>query len=106
MKVDIEIPNLESIFGPATSVAKQRTMKRATISDLYFEEGDEIEEGELIGHLPKNDKEPFHTRVDASGEHPLRQRQPQQFQRRLGRAIRLARQPRPLASCKNHGKQR
>lgn len=51
MRMGIEVPNLESIFGPADSVAKQRAMNRATISDLHFEQGDEIKEGELFAVL-------------------------------------------------------
>jgi len=50
MEVDIEVPNFAG--GPVSSTVEdeedQGAIDQAVISDLSFEEGDEIEEGEVL----------------------------------------------------------
>ncbi len=51
MEIDIEVPDLASVFGPSAAAEGERVLDRATVSELYFEQGDEIEEGELFAVL-------------------------------------------------------
>ncbi len=50
MIVEIEIPDLAELAGPDAFKDEDnpRVVGRAAISDLYFEEGDEIKRGELF----------------------------------------------------------
>jgi pyruvate/2-oxoglutarate dehydrogenase complex dihydrolipoamide acyltransferase (E2) component len=51
MIVDIEVPDLANLLAPPIEAKKQAVIRHTTVSDLYFEEGDEIEEGELFAVL-------------------------------------------------------
>ncbi len=51
MEIDIEVPDLLSVFGPSAAAEGERVQTRAKISELHFEQGDEIEEGELFAVL-------------------------------------------------------
>jgi len=51
MEVNIEVPDLATIRVPTAEVQEKRLISCATITDLYFEESDEIEEGELFAVL-------------------------------------------------------
>ena len=50
MKVVIEVPDLAKAFADSTpeKAEDQLAVNRATLSDLYFEEGDDVEEGDLF----------------------------------------------------------
>ena len=50
MTVDIEVPDLVAFAGDVSSGDEQAAgqVDRATITDIYLEEGDLIEEGELF----------------------------------------------------------
>ncbi len=51
MSVNIEVPDLSAVLVPSSDVKEKRVTNRAIISDLYFEENDEIEKGELFAVL-------------------------------------------------------
>lgn len=51
MIIDIEVPDLAELLVPPIEAKEAAVLGHATISDLYFEEGDEIEEGELFAVL-------------------------------------------------------
>ncbi len=51
MIVDIEVPDFASLLAPPIEAKEPAVIAHATVSDLYFEEGDEIEEGELFAVL-------------------------------------------------------
>ncbi len=51
MKIDIEVPDLVTVLAPPVEAKEQAVFTDASVSDLYFEEGDEIEEGELFAVL-------------------------------------------------------
>lgn len=51
MIIDIEGPDLATVLAPPVEAKEQAVFTEATVSDPYFEEGDEIEEGELLAVL-------------------------------------------------------
>lgn len=51
MEIHIEVPDLSTALIPPVEAREKHVFERATISDLYFEENDEIEEGELFAVL-------------------------------------------------------
>ena len=51
MIVDIEVPDLTAVLAPPVEAKEQAVFTDATVSDLYFEEGDEIEEGDVFAVL-------------------------------------------------------
>lgn len=51
MEINIEVPDLSTTLIPSIDALDKRVLHRATISDLYFEEYDEIEKGELFAEL-------------------------------------------------------
>ena len=51
MEIHIEVPDLSTALVPPVDAREKRVIHRATISDLYFEENDEIEKGELFAVL-------------------------------------------------------
>ncbi|UCC29875.1 MAG: hypothetical protein JSU86_16920 [Phycisphaerales bacterium] len=51
MEVNIEVPDLVTIRVLAAEAEEKRLISYATISDLYFEESDGIEEDELFSVL-------------------------------------------------------
>ena len=51
MIVGIEVPDLATVLAPPVEAKEQAVITEATVSDLYFEEGDAIEEGELFAVL-------------------------------------------------------
>lgn len=51
MEINIEVPDLSTALIPPVDARQEHVIHRATISDLYFEENDEIEEGELFAVL-------------------------------------------------------
>lgn len=51
MIIGIEVPDLATVLAPPVEAKEQAVIAHATVSDLYFEEGDEIEEGELFAVL-------------------------------------------------------
>ena len=51
MEINIDVPDLSTTLIPPIDAREKRVLHRATISDLYFEENDEIEEGELFAVL-------------------------------------------------------
>ena len=51
MEIHIEVPNLSTTLIPPVDARETRVVHRATIADLYFEENDEIEKGELFAVL-------------------------------------------------------
>ncbi len=51
MEVNIEVPELSTTLIPPIDARDKRVLHRATIADLYFEENDEIDKGELFAVL-------------------------------------------------------
>ncbi len=51
MEINIEVPDLSTTLIPPIDAREKRVLHRATIADLYFEENDEIEKGELFAVL-------------------------------------------------------
>ena len=51
MIINIEVPDLAVLLVPPIDGKEPAVIGRATISDLYFEDGDEIEEGQLFAVL-------------------------------------------------------
>ena len=51
MIVDIEVPDLATVLAPPVEAKGATVDPHATVSDLYFEEGDEIEEGDVFAVL-------------------------------------------------------
>ncbi len=51
MTIDIEVPDLATVLAPPVDAKEQAAFADATVSDLYFEEGDEIEEGDVLAVL-------------------------------------------------------
>ena len=51
MIIKIEVPDLATVLAPPFEAKEQAVFTEATVSDLYFEEGDESEEGELLAVL-------------------------------------------------------
>lgn len=51
MIIDIEVPDLATVLAPPVEAKEQAVFTDATVSDLYFEEGEEIEESELFAVL-------------------------------------------------------
>ena len=47
MIVDIEVPDVANLLAPPVEAKEQAVISHATVSDLYLEKDDEIEEGEL-----------------------------------------------------------
>ncbi len=48
MIIEIEVLDLMRFLTPPTGAEELAAISHATLSGLYFEEGDEIEEGELL----------------------------------------------------------
>ena len=51
MIVGVEVPDLATVLSPAVEAKESAVFIDATVSDLYFEEGDEIEEGDVLAVL-------------------------------------------------------
>ena len=51
MEINIEVPELSTTLIPPIDARDKRVLHRATIADLYFEENDEIDKGELFAVL-------------------------------------------------------
>ena len=51
MEMNIAVPNLSTTLIAPVDAREKRVIHRATISDLYFEENDAIEKGELFAVL-------------------------------------------------------
>ena len=51
MIVDIEVPDLATVLAPPVEAKEQAVFTDATVSDLYFEEGNEIEKGDVLALL-------------------------------------------------------
>ncbi len=51
MEIHIEVPDLSTALIPPVDAREKGVLHRATISDLYFEENDKIEEGKLFAVL-------------------------------------------------------
>lgn len=51
MDVDIEVPDLSTTLISPIDTGEERVIHRTTISDLYFEENDEIKKGEFFAVL-------------------------------------------------------
>ncbi len=51
MIVDIEVPDFASLLAPPIEAKEPAVIAHAAVSDIYSEEGDEIEEGELFAVL-------------------------------------------------------
>ena len=51
MIIDIEVLDLATVLAPPVEAKEQAVFTDATVSDLYFEEGDEIEEGDVLAVL-------------------------------------------------------
>ncbi len=51
MEINIEVPDLSTTLIPPIDARDKRVLHRATIADLYFEENDEIDKGELFAVL-------------------------------------------------------
>jgi pyruvate/2-oxoglutarate dehydrogenase complex dihydrolipoamide acyltransferase (E2) component len=68
MKVVIEVPDLAKALADSTSAKPEDriAVNRATISDLYFKEGDNIEEGNLFAVI-SNQYGTCEIRAPASG---------------------------------------
>lgn len=66
MEINIEVPDLSTALIPPVDAREQGVHHRATISDLYFEENDEIEEGELFAVL-FNENGTFEITAPSSG---------------------------------------
>ena len=47
MIVDIEVPDVANLLARPVEAKEQAVISHATVSDLYLEKDDEIEEGEL-----------------------------------------------------------
>ncbi len=66
MEIHIEVPDLSTALIPPVDAREKRVLHRATISDLYFEENDEIQEGELFAVL-FNENGTFEISAPSSG---------------------------------------
>ena len=66
MEINIEVPDLSTTLIPPIDAREKRVLHRATISDLYFEENDEIQEGELFAVL-FNENGTFEITAPSSG---------------------------------------
>jgi len=66
MEIHIAVPELSTTPIPPVDAREQRVVHRATISDLYFEEKDEVEKGELFPVL-FNESGTCETTAPASG---------------------------------------
>ena len=51
MEVRIEVPELTEVLSPSGGNADQVAINRATISQIHFEEGDEIQQGEVFASI-------------------------------------------------------
>ncbi len=51
MTIDIEVPDLATVLAPPVEAKEPAVIAHAAVSDIYFDEGDEIEEGELFAVL-------------------------------------------------------
>lgn len=53
MRVNIEVPDVSDALDPSAlrDAVAESEVHRASVADIYFEEGDEIEEGELFAEL-------------------------------------------------------
>jgi pyruvate/2-oxoglutarate dehydrogenase complex dihydrolipoamide acyltransferase (E2) component len=51
MIIDIEVPDLATVLAPPVEAKEPAVVAQAAVSDLYFEEGDEIEEGDVLAVL-------------------------------------------------------
>lgn len=51
MIIDIEVPDLATVLVPPVQAKEQAEFTDAPVSDLYYEEGDEIEEGDALAVL-------------------------------------------------------
>ena len=51
MIIDIEVPDLATVLAPPAEAKEPAVIAHATVSDLYYEEGDEIEEGDVLAAL-------------------------------------------------------
>lgn len=49
--IDIEVPDLATVLAPPVEAKEQTVFTDAPASDLYFEQGDEIEEGDVLAAL-------------------------------------------------------
>ena len=48
MIIDVEVPDLATVLAPPAEAKEPAVIAHATVSDLYFEEGDGIEEGDVL----------------------------------------------------------
>ena len=51
MEIEIEVPDLPTVLPPSVAQASERVLDRASVSELYFEEGEEIAEGDVLAVL-------------------------------------------------------
>ncbi len=51
MVIDIEVPDLATVLAPPVEAKDRAVIAYAIVSDLYFEAGDEIEEGDVLAAL-------------------------------------------------------
>ncbi len=51
MEVRIEVPELTEAFSPSAGQGHRVPINRATISQIHFEEGDEIEAGDVFASI-------------------------------------------------------
>ena len=66
MIFEIEVPVLSIVLAPPVDAKEPTVIRHATVSDLYFEEGDEIEEREFVAGL-FNDHEMREIAAPATG---------------------------------------